>query len=608
MKKKVEFTHKGKKYEIQAGVSGDTIPMTHNENQDQLKCLEKYEDCFSEDLPCHLLPERPEEHYIDIMPDSSPPKIAPYREIEFFKWGPYLEEELDVVVNTLRLSSNETVKKGLRQNYKKQHESRKKSQNKKGALDSLEAMGVKVYGQDNLSGQLDISWDIIAGYHEQKREIEDTILLALRCPEVYDSIARGTRRKFESNRPRAILFESPPGTGKTSSARVIATQSGVPLLYVPLEAVVSEYYGESERMLSKVFNTANDLDNGAIIFLDEIDSIAMTRDNEMHEATRRMSSVLLRQIDGFEQDNRVVIIAATNRKEDLDPALISRFDSSIIFGLPDKQTREEIAAQYARHLTPDELTAIAASTEGMSGRDLRDICQQAERRWASEVIRTNANTPMAHGLPPVDYYIVCAVKEELQFKIKSEVCEEEAKVRRLNPMKMEIDDAKVEEPSTSTSASTSSLKGVSKIGDMTIIDIDGLNQEHVWKVFEFMYNSAHYGVQYKELTQRQGITMLTAGFQGILRFSVDDHLFLIHDDSESLVSKLGFCEEEEDLDYTLAFLENLYGFLTILNMAEELLPEKVEAASMVDSELVESEVSSSFESYSMYSLIGIPCF
>ncbi|MCO5550670.1 hypothetical protein L7F22_004160 [Adiantum nelumboides] len=365
MKKEVELTHKGKTYEIQAGVSGDTKPM----------------------------------------------------EIEFLKKGPYLEEELDVVVNTLRLSSNETVRKGPRQNYKKQHESSKKSKNKMGALDKLEAMGVKVYGQDNLSGQLDLSWDTIAGYREQKREIEDTILLALRCPEVYDSIARGTRRKFESNRPRAILFEGPPGTGKTSSARVIATQAGVPLLYVPLEAVVSKYYGESERMLSKVFNTANDLDNGAIIFLDEIDSIAMTRDNEMHEATRRMLSVLLRQIDGFEQDNRVVIIAATNRKEDLDPALISRFDSSIIFGLPDKQTREEIAAQYARHLTPDELTAIAASTEGMSGRDLRDICEQTERRWASEVIRTNANTPKAHGLPPVDYYIVCAQKRRAAIQV-----------------------------------------------------------------------------------------------------------------------------------------------------------------------------------------------
>ncbi|PRQ28345.1 putative ATPase, AAA-type, core, P-loop containing nucleoside triphosphate hydrolase [Rosa chinensis] len=90
------------------------------------------------------------------------------------------------------------------------------------------------------------------------KQIEDTILLTLLSPETYDEIAHGTRRKFESNKPRAVLFEGPPGTGKTSSARVIANQavscyafqcplfSAVPMLYVPLEVILSKYYGESE--------------------------------------------------------------------------------------------------------------------------------------------------------------------------------------------------------------------------------------------------------------------------------------------------------------------------------------------------------------------------
>eukprot|EP00250_Pteridium_aquilinum_P002910 c1315_g1_i1 orf=351-2111(-) len=343
-----------------------------------------------------------------------------FPEIEFLKRGFYSEEELDVVVNTLRLSSSESQKKSPRQNYKKQHESRKKSGHNKSAIDTLEAMGVKVYGKESSNGQLDqevISWDNIAGYHEQKREIEDTILLALRCPEVYDSIARGTRRKFESNRPRAILFEGPPGTGKTSSARVIASQAGVPLLYVPLEALMSKYYGESEKMLGKVFDTANEIQNGAIIFLDEIDSMAVARDMEMHEATRRILSVLLRHIDGFEQDSRVVVVAATNRKADLDPALISRFDASVTFDLPDQETRKEITAQYACHLTPSELSAVATASEGMSGRDLRDICQQAERRWASKVIRNHASSPMAYGLPPLEEYIECTQKRRYALQI-----------------------------------------------------------------------------------------------------------------------------------------------------------------------------------------------
>jgi hypothetical protein len=148
---------------------------------------------------------------------------------------------------------------------------------------------------------------------------------------------------------------------------------------------VSKYYGESERLLASIFTAGNELPEGAIIFLDEIDSMAMTRDGEMHEATRRMLSVLLRQMDGFEQDKRIVVIAATNRKQDLDPALLSRFDTSVAFNLPDQSTREEITSQYARHLTSTELKAFGSACEGMSGRDIHDVCQQAERRWASKV-------------------------------------------------------------------------------------------------------------------------------------------------------------------------------------------------------------------------------
>ncbi|KAJ8461332.1 hypothetical protein OPV22_034258 [Ensete ventricosum] len=311
-----------------------------------------------------------------------------YREIEFIKQGSYTFKELEAVVSALKLAGER--------------------------VSALEGMGVRVYGLDETSSfpwDGTISWENIAGYDEQKREIEDTILLALQSPEVYDEIARGTRCKFETNRPRAVLFEGPPGTGKTSSARVIAKQAGVPLLYVPLEVIMSKYYGESERLLGNVFSLANELPNGAIIFLDEVDSFAVARDSEMHEATRRILSVILRQIDGFEQEKQVIVIAATNRKQDLDPALISRFDSLISFSLPDQKTREEIAAQYAKHLLKTELILLASATEGMSGRDIRDVCQQAERHWASKLIRGQAPKDAAEGrgkLPPIEEYIQSA--------------------------------------------------------------------------------------------------------------------------------------------------------------------------------------------------------
>ncbi|XP_057497373.1 uncharacterized protein LOC130782093 isoform X1 [Actinidia eriantha] len=328
-------------------------------------------------------------------------------EIEFIKRGSFSSKELDALVSVLQLAGQNTISDRKSRGDTMQKPSVEKS------VSSLEAMGVRIYGlkEANLSySKAEISWDNIAGYNQQKRDIEDTILLALQSPEVYDDIAHGTRCKFETNRPRAVLFEGPPGTGKTSCARVIANQAGVPLLYVPLEVVMSKYYGESERLLGKVFSLANEMPDGAIIFLDEVDSFAVARDSEMHEATRRILSVLLRQIDGFEQEKKVVVIAATNRKQDLDPALISRFDSMITFGLPDQQTRQEILAQYAKHLTKPELVEFANVTEQMSGRDIRDVCQQAERRWASKIIRGQTHKDAEHGsLPPLLEYVESAM-------------------------------------------------------------------------------------------------------------------------------------------------------------------------------------------------------
>lgn len=331
-------------------------------------------------------------------------------EIEFMKSGSLTDEELNALVTVLQLAGQrKTAELSPRG-------SEAKASSLKTTVSNLEAMGVKIYGlsEPNVDEPKDeISWDNLAGYSQQKREIEDTILLALQKPQVYDHIARGTRCKFETNRPRAVLFEGPPGTGKTSSARVIANQAGIPLVYVPLEVISSKWYGQSERSLGKVFSLANEFPNGAIIFLDEVDSFAAKRDGETHEVTRRILSVLLRQMDGFEQDKKVVVVAATNRKEDLDPALVSRFDSMINFGLPDHQTRQEIASQYAKQLTKSELGEFANVTEGMSGRDIKDVCQQAERRWASKVIRGQAAKDDGEGsLPPVKEYLDSALDRQ----------------------------------------------------------------------------------------------------------------------------------------------------------------------------------------------------
>jgi SpoVK/Ycf46/Vps4 family AAA+-type ATPase len=244
---------------------------------------------------------------------------------------------------------------------------------------------LKKYGASIYTENSGVDWDYIAGYEEVKRKIKESVILPLQNPELFDSIAKMTRRVFESNRPRAVLFEGPPGVGKTTAARVIAAEAGTPLVYVPIESIMSKWYGQSSQNLSGIFDACDDM-GGAIIFLDEIDSLAGSRDQNMFEATRRVLSVLLRKIDGIDSSSSVITIGATNRVNDLDAALISRFDQIIRFPLPNAAERGSIFANYARHLTADECAVMAERTEDLSGRNIKDLCEYAERRWARRLI------------------------------------------------------------------------------------------------------------------------------------------------------------------------------------------------------------------------------
>lgn len=149
---------------------------------------------------------------------------------------------------------------------------------------------------------------------------------------------------------------------------------------------MSKYYGESEGRLAAIFEAAQAM-GSVILFIDEIDALATSRETGLHEATRRILSTLLRKIDSFESDGEVLVICATNRKKDLDPALVSRLDISIKFELPDAKTRSLIFGRYAKQLTPDEHLKLGELAVNLSGRDISDICKVAERKWASKYIR-----------------------------------------------------------------------------------------------------------------------------------------------------------------------------------------------------------------------------
>ena len=247
-----------------------------------------------------------------------------------------------------------------------------------------------------------LDWNILSGYDDIKRDIEDTISFSFTHPEVYSEITQNTRSKYEDNRPKFVLFEGPPGCGKTTSAKIIGQTVNIPLVYLPLEAVLSKYYGDSESKLAKIFETCQELSQW-ILFIDEIDSLGMTRDSNLHEATRRILSTLLRKLDSFESFSNILVIWATNRKQDLDSALVSRLDVSIKFNLPDTKTRFQIFKQYAKQLVNKQLKKLSEISEGLSGRDIFDICRDAERKWGGKFIRKEVKSLT----PDEDIYVQC---------------------------------------------------------------------------------------------------------------------------------------------------------------------------------------------------------
>ncbi len=259
---------------------------------------------------------------------------------------------------------------------------------------ALKKLGASVYTEH---GTLD--WNYIAGYEDVKRKIRESIIMPLQNPEIYDSVAKLTRRTFETNKPSAILFEGAPGVGKTTIARIIANEVNIPLVYVPVESIMSKWYGQSSQNLSAIFDYTEFLGN-SILFLDEIDSLAGSRDQNLFEATRRVLSVLLRRLDGIDAVSNTITIGATNRKNDLDAALLSRFDQSINFPMPNNKERSAIFTNYARHLTFDDTKVLGEISNGLSGRNIKDVCEYTERRWVRKlIIQKGEITP-----PPLEYY------------------------------------------------------------------------------------------------------------------------------------------------------------------------------------------------------------
>ena len=194
-----------------------------------------------------------------------------------------------------------------------------------------------------LRGVPQVTYEDIGGLKDEIQKVREMIELPLRHPEIFE--------KLGVEAPKGMLLYGPPGTGKTLLAKAVATESNAHFIPISGPEIMSKFYGESEARLREIFKEAKEK-APTIIFIDEIDSIAPKREEVTGEVERRVVSQLLSLMDGLEARGKVIVIAATNRPNAIDPALRrpGRFDREIEIKVPDKKGRLEILQIHTRHM------------------------------------------------------------------------------------------------------------------------------------------------------------------------------------------------------------------------------------------------------------------
>ena len=216
----------------------------------------------------------------------------------------------------------------------------------------------------------------IGGLEEQVVEIKETVELPLKKPELFINIG--------IEPPKGVLLYGPPGTGKTLLAKAVANETNATFIKIVASEFVKKYIGEGARLVRGVFELAKEK-SPSIIFIDEIDAIAAKRLKSSTSGDREVQRTLMQllaEMDGFEGRGDVGIVAATNRPDILDPALLrpGRFDRFIEVPIPNEDGRMEILKIHTRNMSLEEdvdVRLIASLSEGASGADLKAICTES---------------------------------------------------------------------------------------------------------------------------------------------------------------------------------------------------------------------------------------
>jgi transitional endoplasmic reticulum ATPase len=236
-----------------------------------------------------------------------------------------------------------------------------------------------------------VTYEDIGGLEEEIQKIREMIELPIRHPELF--------KRIGIDPPKGVLLHGPPGTGKTLLARAVAGETDAHFETISGPEIMSKFYGQSEENLRKVFEKAKEM-APSIIFIDELDSIAPKRGEVTGEVERRVVAQLLSLLDGLEGRGEVIVIGATNRVNDIDPALRrpGRFDREIEIGVPDTDGRYEILLIHTRGMPLHgnvDLRLIAEKTHGFVGADVEALAKEAAMLAIREILpKINLDKPI----------------------------------------------------------------------------------------------------------------------------------------------------------------------------------------------------------------------
>jgi transitional endoplasmic reticulum ATPase len=218
-----------------------------------------------------------------------------------------------------------------------------------------------------------VRWGDIGGLQKAKEKLRELVELPLIRPDLYS--------KAGIKPSKGVLLHGPPGTGKTMLAKAVANEANANFISVKGPELMSKWVGESEKRVREIFKKAKQV-SPSIIFFDEFDSISKQRGGSMNDSTEKIVNQLLSEMDGVEELEKVMVIAATNRKDLIDPALLrpGRIDSKVELGVPDKETREEIFKVHTKEMPLNKEVKISDyvnKTENWTGAEIEAVCRNA---------------------------------------------------------------------------------------------------------------------------------------------------------------------------------------------------------------------------------------